>query len=54
MFILSTQPDIIVELKDNIKTIQNETSRYVELKKTYEGKRDHYVKVLNEAHLVKN
>jgi hypothetical protein len=48
MFILSTRPDIIDELKDNIKTIQTEAGRYGELKKTYEAKRDHYVKILND------
>ena len=53
MFILSTQPDIVSELKDNIKQITNETTRYVELKKTYEAKRDHYVKVLNDLSVKK-
>ncbi|CDW80457.1 UNKNOWN [Stylonychia lemnae] len=48
MFIQSNQQDIIVELKDNIRSITTEQGRYTELKKTYEAKRDHYVKVLND------
>lgn len=48
MFILSNKGEIVDELKDNIKSISTEASRYGELKKTYETKRDHYVKVLND------
>ncbi len=48
MFILSTQDEIGNELKDNLKSINTECARFTELKKTYEGKRDHYVKTLND------
>ena len=48
MFILSSQDEIATELKDNLKSINTECSRFTELKKTYEAKRDHYVKTLND------
>ena len=48
MFILSSQADIAGELRDNLKQINLEAARYTELKKTYEAKRDHFVKVLND------
>jgi hypothetical protein len=48
MFILSTQEEIATELKDNMKTINGELGKYTELRKTYEAKRDHFVKALNE------
>ena len=59
-FILSTKDEIAHELKDNIQAITKESAKYgvnnsqlslnliQELKKTYEAKRDHYVKVLND------
>lgn len=48
MFILSSQDEIATELKDNLKSINTECARFTELKKTYEAKRDHYVKTLND------
>ena len=48
MFILSSQDEIASELKDNLKSINTECARFTELKKTYEAKRDHYVKTLND------
>jgi chaperonin cofactor prefoldin len=48
MFILSTPEEISKELKSNLSSIGTEAARYAELKKTYEAKRDHYVKVLND------
>ena len=36
------------ELKDNLGMINKELVKYQELKKTYEAKKDHYVKTLNE------
>ena len=48
MFIISTQDEIAVELRDNLKSLNTEVGRYTELKKTYEAKRDHFVKTLND------
>eukprot|EP00347_Sterkiella_histriomuscorum_P017749 403348143 len=48
MFILSDKPAIVAELKDNINSISSEQGKYTELKKTYEAKRDHFVKALND------
>lgn len=48
MFILSNQDEIANELRDNLKSINTECARFTELKKTYEAKRDHYVKQLND------
>ena len=48
MFIASTQEEIASELKENLKSINIEAGRFTELKKTYEAKRDHYVKTLND------
>jgi chaperonin cofactor prefoldin len=48
MFIMEGKDNIEGELKENIKSITHEQGRYTELKKTYEGKREHYIKVLND------
>ena len=48
MFILSSQDEIAGELRENLKSINTECGRFTELKKTYEAKRDHFVKILNE------
>ena len=48
MFILSNKEEIAHELRDNLKTLGIETGRYTELRKTYEAKRDHFVKTLND------
>ena len=45
---MSDKPAIESELKDNINSIQQEQGKYVELKRTYEHKRDHFVKALND------
>ena len=48
MFIASSQGEIAGELKENLKSINTEAARFTELKKTYEAKRDHFVKALND------
>lgn len=48
MFIVSSQAEISKELKENLTSINTECARFTELKKTYEAKRDHYVKTLND------
>ena len=48
MFIISGQDEIGSELRDNLKSLNTEVGRYTELRKTYEAKRDHYVKILND------
>lgn len=48
MFIVSSQEEISKELKENLNSINVECARFTELKKTYEAKRDHYVKILND------
>ncbi len=48
MFIASSQGEIAGELKENLKSINIEAGRFTELKKTYEAKRDHFVKALND------
>ena len=48
MFIVSNNADLISELKDNAKTISSEQERYANLKKTYEQKKEHYTKTLQE------
>ena len=49
MFILQPKQEIANELKLNAKSLNQEIEKYAELRKTYEAKREHLTKQVQEV-----